>query len=104
MTRIPPLHSAVERTQRVPDTDRLWLSVGATYKWNDKLAFDFAYSHIFGIGDDAIDRRRGEPVGEQAPRALLQRAGGREVPANVLAMSADGFAATLAEWRGWLHG
>ncbi len=36
--------------------------------------------------------------------AFVQRAGGREVPANVLSMSADGFAATHAEWRRWLQG
>ena len=36
--------------------------------------------------------------------AYVQRAGGREVPANVLAMSADGFSATHAEWRQWLQG
>ena len=26
---------------------------------NDKMAFDFAYTHIFGIGDDKIDRTEG---------------------------------------------
>ena len=53
---ISPIQNATERTHRVPDVDRLWTSIGATYKWSDKMAFDFAYSHIFGIGDDGIDR------------------------------------------------
>ena len=54
-----PIQNAAERTLRVPDTDRLWTSLGATYKFSDKMAFDFAYSHIFGIGDDNIDRTEG---------------------------------------------
>lgn len=51
-----PVQDADERSLRVPDRDRLWASLGATYKWNEKMAFDLAYTHIFGIGDDAIDR------------------------------------------------
>lgn len=53
---ISPIQNAAERTQRTPDTDRLWLSAGATYKWSDKIAFDLGYSHIFGLGSGAIDR------------------------------------------------
>ena len=51
-----PIQNATERTQRVPDVDRLWLSAGATYEWSEKITFDLGYSHIFGIGDGAIDR------------------------------------------------
>jgi long-chain fatty acid transport protein len=35
---------------RIPvlaDDDRAWVSAGATYKYSDKLSFDFAYSHLF---------------------------------------------------------
>ncbi|MFM9942740.1 MAG: OmpP1/FadL family transporter [Hyphomicrobiaceae bacterium] len=56
---ISPVQEADERSLRVPDMDRLWLSLGATYKWNDKIAMDFAYTHIFGVGDDKIDRTEG---------------------------------------------
>jgi long-chain fatty acid transport protein len=35
------------RLPLLPDNDRLWLSVGASYKYSDKLSFDFAYSHLF---------------------------------------------------------
>jgi long-chain fatty acid transport protein len=35
------------RTPRLPDNDRIWLSLGATYKWSDKLSFDAAFTHIF---------------------------------------------------------
>jgi long-chain fatty acid transport protein len=53
---ISPIQAADERSLRVPDTDRVWASLGATYKWNDRFSFDLAYTHIFGVGDDAIDR------------------------------------------------
>ncbi len=35
------------RATRLPDADRLWVSGGATYKWNEQLFIDFAYSHVF---------------------------------------------------------
>lgn len=36
------------RNPRLPDSNRIWLSVGATYNWTEQLSFDFAYTHIFG--------------------------------------------------------
>ena len=39
----------------MPDSDRWWVSGGATYKWSDKISFDFAYTHIFF--DDAPIQR-----------------------------------------------
>jgi long-chain fatty acid transport protein len=35
------------RNPAVPDDDRFWLSVGATYKYSAKTSVDFAYSHVF---------------------------------------------------------
>jgi long-chain fatty acid transport protein len=35
------------RGVRVLDSDRIWLSAGAGYKFNEKLDIDFSYSHIF---------------------------------------------------------
>ena len=35
------------RTPLLPDNDRIWASIGGTYKWSNKLSFDAAYSHIF---------------------------------------------------------
>jgi long-chain fatty acid transport protein len=31
----------------LPDNDRYWLSVGASYQMTPKLSFDLAYSHVF---------------------------------------------------------
>jgi len=35
------------RSARLPDSDRVWLSLGASYKWSDATMLDFGYSHIF---------------------------------------------------------
>lgn len=56
---ISPIQNPDERSLRVPDTDRVWASLGATYKWNEAIALDFAYTHIFGVGEDKIDRVEG---------------------------------------------
>ena len=39
------------RTARLPDDDRNWLSLGASYQPNDKLSFNIGYAHLF-ISDD----------------------------------------------------
>jgi long-chain fatty acid transport protein len=36
-----------ERTPRIPDADRTWVSVGASYQVTPKLSFDLAYTHVF---------------------------------------------------------
>jgi len=35
------------RDPRIPDNNRIWANIGASYKVNDILSFDAAYSHIF---------------------------------------------------------
>ncbi len=34
------------RTMRLPDNDRLWLSLGASYEYSNKLSFDASYSYV----------------------------------------------------------
>lgn len=36
-----------DRSTRVPDGDRFWTSIGASYKMNANLTLDLSYSHIF---------------------------------------------------------
>jgi long-chain fatty acid transport protein len=40
-----------ERNVLLPDSDRIWLSVGATHKFSEKISVDLGYTHIFA--DDA---------------------------------------------------
>jgi long-chain fatty acid transport protein len=35
------------RIPAIPDDDRLWLSIGGSYKYSAKTTFDLAYSHVF---------------------------------------------------------
>jgi len=49
-----PVPDKQHRTARIPDNDRKWLSVGASYKWKENLIIDAAYSHLF-ISDPKID-------------------------------------------------
>ena len=56
------------RTARLPDNDRKWLSVGATYTLSPQSSFDFAYAHVF-IGNTSIASTSNE--GSVALRTLL---------------------------------
>jgi len=35
------------RTARIPDNNRIWMSVGANYKLSSSSSFDAGYTHIF---------------------------------------------------------
>ena len=55
---ISPIQNADERPARLPDSDRIWASIGASYKWSERITLDFGYTHIFA--DDAqIERTDG---------------------------------------------
>lgn len=49
------------RSPRLPDADRIWLSLGATYNWSDQLSFDLGYTHIFSVGNTDINIAPGNP-------------------------------------------
>lgn len=42
-----PVPSASKRSPRVPDADRTWFSLGATWHYTPTLSFDFGYAHLF---------------------------------------------------------
>jgi long-chain fatty acid transport protein len=42
------------RSMRLPDADRVWASIGASYNWNEQLSIDAGYSHIF-VDDAPVD-------------------------------------------------
>lgn len=49
----------------IPDTDRVWFSGGASYKYTDNLTFDFGATYIKGVGDtDLYDKVGCEKIGE----------------------------------------
>ena len=54
-----PAPNATFTTARLPDADRLWISVGASYVFSDHLKADFGYSHLF-VDDARISRTGGQ--------------------------------------------
>ena len=60
-----PIEDQSKRVAVIPDTERVWLSLGASYKHNDNLTFDFGGTYIKGIGDtDLYDHVGGKKIGE----------------------------------------
>ncbi len=53
-----PVSSPTLRTPRLPDNDRVWLAIGASYQVNDRISADFGYAHLF-IDDTEISRING---------------------------------------------
>lgn len=49
-----PVQEPTQRLSTIPDADRIWLSVGATYKWNEMTSFDIGYTHIFIEDSDIL--------------------------------------------------
>lgn len=48
----------------IPDTDRVWFSGGASYKYTDNLTFDFGATYIKGVGDKELVSVNEEASGE----------------------------------------
>ena len=60
---ISPIQTAEGRTVRVPDADRFWLSVGASYKYSEWTTIDASYAHVF-VEDAKTIQGGGALVGE----------------------------------------
>jgi len=59
---ISPIQNPNERTAKLPDQNRVWLSGGASYALNSMIGIDLAYSHIWGLGG-GIDRTEPSSAG-----------------------------------------
>lgn len=49
-----PIYQTTDRTARLPDNDRRWLSFGASYKGTSGMSVDVGYAHLF-ISNTPID-------------------------------------------------
>ncbi len=61
-----PVPNKVDRTVRLPDTDRYWVAFGARYFFSPNSSIDVGYAHIF-FEKGKIDRRTllsGTPTGQ----------------------------------------
>jgi long-chain fatty acid transport protein len=52
---ISPVQEASERLVQIPDANRIWASVGGTYRFTDATALNFGYSHVF-VQDASLER------------------------------------------------
>jgi long-chain fatty acid transport protein len=52
---LSPADAPEKRFPNIPDNNRLWLSVGASYKYTEAMTIDVAYSHIF-VQDGSFTR------------------------------------------------
>ena len=55
-----PVRDASHATPRIPDGDRYWLAAGLSYKYSDRVNFDFGYTHIF-VSNPEIDKPLTDP-------------------------------------------
>lgn len=53
----PPALGITNRTVRVPDEDRIWLSIGASYDVSEHMTIDAGYSYLFAIDDPVVGLR-----------------------------------------------
>lgn len=63
---ISPVGNATSRLVQDPDSNRLWLSLGASYDWSKDTRFDVSYSHVFFEDNAPFDR-----VGSSFPTPRL---------------------------------
>ena len=54
-----PIDDQSTRMAVIPDTDRLWLTLGSTYKYNDDLQFDVGAAYLKGIGNKDLYSQQG---------------------------------------------
>lgn len=52
---ISPVDSPEKRIVAIPDSDRIWVSAGLSYKWSETTTLDLAYTHVF-LEDSRFDR------------------------------------------------
>jgi long-chain fatty acid transport protein len=62
--------SAADRTPRLPDSDRRWLSIGAGLRASESVYFDLGYTYI-RLADNSVQKTAGGPGTENFARGNL---------------------------------
>jgi long-chain fatty acid transport protein len=75
---ISPVDGPTTRLVQDPDSNRIWASIGASYKWSADTRFDFSYSHVF-YEDNAPFDRVGASTLVPTPHLLATADGGMDV-------------------------
>jgi len=82
---ISPIDSATGRIVQIPDNNRIWVSVGASYKWTDATTFDIGYSHIF-VQDGALDLQTPTGSGALSPLPVLPFKGESQAAVDLVSL------------------
>ncbi len=59
---ISPVDGATTRLVQDPDSNRIWASIGSSYKLDSATRLDFSYSHVFFENDAPFDRVPGSTL------------------------------------------
>lgn len=59
-----PIDRQETRMAVIPDTDRLWLSLGASWYPTQDLQFDIGGTYLMGVGDKDLYNSKGEKIGK----------------------------------------
>ena len=78
-----PVRNAESRSARMPDTDRIWLTVGAGFNPSEALRIDIGYAHLF-MNDAKISKTA---TGEDATRGNLN--GSYDASVDILSIEAQ---------------
>ncbi|OWY39900.1 hypothetical protein CEK28_03905 [Xenophilus sp. AP218F] len=58
-----PVPNPEHRNPLIPDANRLWLSLGASYRINKQASVDVGYAYLRAVGDKKINSTVGSPFG-----------------------------------------
>jgi long-chain fatty acid transport protein len=50
-----PIREPAQRLVQLPDSDRIWVGLGASYRYSEATTLDFSYAHVF-FDDEHITR------------------------------------------------
>lgn len=80
-----PVKSAATRSARMPDTDRIWLAIGAGFRPSKDLRIDVGYAHLFM--NDAKISKTAAPGNEDFTRGSLN--GSYDASVDILSIEAE---------------
>ena len=80
-----PVRDAESRSARLPDIDRIWVTIGAGFKPSDDLRIDFGYAHLFM--NDAKISKTAAPDNEDFTRGSLN--GTYDASVDILSVQAE---------------
>jgi long-chain fatty acid transport protein len=80
--------SSTYRDPRIPDSDRVWLAMGASYKVNKNLSFDGAYTHLFMQNQSVnVTQAAGSSINSTVPLEVNRVSANYKGSADIVALA-----------------